>query len=203
MDSLEMHQFVASVASLNKVSADNRKLKLKMQIVKVLFSFFVIGFVAANPLLSNRNLDGYTYPSYTYNYAVSDDFTGDQKSQQETRDGDIVKGQYSLVEPDGSVRTVDYEANDISGFNAVVSKNGLSIHGLAQPVLVASPRATSYSVQRGPLNRNLFFTYGNWQQQQQRTPASTVEYIASNNQFLPYNSINSISYGYNGQGSLW
>lgn len=90
------------------------------------------------------------------------------KSAQETRDGDIVKGQYSLVEPDGSIRTVDYEANDISGFNAIVSKNGLSLHGIAQPVLVAaSPRATSYVQQRNPLNRNLFFNYGNWQQQQQ------------------------------------
>lgn len=114
----------------------------------------------------------------------------------------MVKGQYSLVEPDGSVRTVDYEANDISGFNAIVSKNGLSIHGLAQPVLVAQPRATSY-YQRSPLsnNNNRFWTYGNWQQQQQqRTPASTVEFIPTNNQFLPYNSI---SYGYNGQGTLW
>lgn len=108
-----------------------------------------------------------------------------------------------MVEADGSIRTVDYEANDISGFNAIVSKNGLSIHGLAQPVLVAAnPRATSYVQQRNPLNRNLFFNYGNWQQQQlqQRTPAGTIEYIGSNNQFVPYNSI---SYGYNGQGSLW
>lgn len=116
-------------------------------------------------------------------------------------------GQYSLVEPDGSIRTVDYEANDISGFNAVVSKNGLSVHGLAQPILVASsPRATSSYYQRSPLNKN-FFYYGNFlpQQQQQpqpqRTPAGTVEYLGNSNaQFLPYNSI---SYGYNGQGALW
>lgn len=166
---------------------------------------------------------------------MSDELTGDVKSQQETRDGDIVKGiyfskqnskiicfllfssirkktqlnsgQYSLVEPDGSIRTVDYEANDISGFNAVVSKNGLSVHGLAQPILVASsPRATSSYYQRSPLNKN-FFYYGNFlpQQQQQpqpqRTPAGTVEYLGNSNaQFLPYNSI---SYGYNGQGALW
>ncbi|XP_031617200.1 larval cuticle protein A2B-like [Contarinia nasturtii] len=181
-----------------------------MHFIKVLFVVgFVVGFVMANPLLvANRNLDEYvnTYPSYTYNYAVSDDLTGDVKSQQETRDGDIVKGQYSLVEPDGSIRTVDYEANDISGFNAIVSKNGLSIHGVAQPILVSQPRAIarSYAVQRSPLNRNILVAYGNLQQQiqqSQRTPASTVEYIqTANNQFLPYNSI---SYGYNGQGSLW
>lgn len=28
-------------------------------------------------------------------------------------------GQYSLVEPDGSIRTVDYTADPINGFNAV------------------------------------------------------------------------------------
>lgn len=28
-------------------------------------------------------------------------------------------GQYSLVEPDGSIRTVDYTADPIHGFNAV------------------------------------------------------------------------------------
>lgn len=116
--------------------------------------------------------------------------------------------------------TVDYEANDISGFNAVVSKNGLSIHGLAQPVLVATnpatiatgPRATSF-YQRSPLNNNLFFAYGNLLQQQQqlqhqqqlahqRTPASTIEYIgnANHHQFMPYNSI---SYGFNGNGALF
>lgn len=31
-------------------------------------------------------------------------------------------GQYSLVEPDGSIRTVDYTADKHSGFNAVVHK---------------------------------------------------------------------------------
>lgn len=28
-------------------------------------------------------------------------------------------GQYSLVEPDGSIRTVDYTADPVNGFNAV------------------------------------------------------------------------------------
>lgn len=50
------------------------------------------------------------------------------KSQHEVRDGDVVKGQYSLVEPDGSVRTVDYTADDHNGFNAIVSKSGPSLH---------------------------------------------------------------------------
>lgn len=62
------------------------------------------------------------YPKYSFNYGIKDPHTGDIKSQVEERDGDVVKGQYSLVEPDGSVRTVDYAADDHNGFNAVVHK---------------------------------------------------------------------------------
>lgn len=62
------------------------------------------------------------YPKYAFNYGIKDPHTGDIKSQAEERDGDVVKGQYSLVEPDGSVRTVDYTADDHNGFNAVVHK---------------------------------------------------------------------------------
>lgn len=56
-----------------------------------------------------------SHPHYSYNYGVHDGHTGDVKSQHESRDGDVVKGQYSLVEPDGSVRTVDYTADDHNG----------------------------------------------------------------------------------------
>lgn len=61
-------------------------------------------------------------PQYSYAYDVQDPFTGDSKSQVETRNGDVVKGQYSLLDSDGTKRTVDYSADPINGFNAVVSK---------------------------------------------------------------------------------
>ncbi|XP_061710131.1 cuticle protein 8-like [Cydia pomonella] len=60
------------------------------------------------------------YPKYEYTYSVADGHTGDNKSQQETRDGDVVKGSYSFHEADGSIRTVEYAADDQNGFNAVV-----------------------------------------------------------------------------------
>ncbi|RVE52434.1 hypothetical protein evm_002828 [Chilo suppressalis] len=72
--------------------------------------------------------DHYTYPKYEYEYAVSDKKTGDQKHHHETRDGDKVHGEYSLVEPDGSLRKVQYDADDHNGFNAVVSKT-INKHG--------------------------------------------------------------------------
>ncbi|XP_065088452.1 larval cuticle protein A2B-like [Ochlerotatus camptorhynchus] len=64
------------------------------------------------------------HPQYSYSYGVNDAVTGDNKEQHETRDGDVVTGQYSLVEPDGTRRTVDYTADPVNGFNAVVSKSG-------------------------------------------------------------------------------
>ncbi|KAM7354928.1 cuticular protein 66Cb isoform 1-T1 [Cochliomyia hominivorax] len=70
----------------------------------------------------DEHVDYYAPPKYAFKYGVNDFHTGDVKSQHETRDGDSVKGQYSLVEPDGSIRTVDYTADKHNGFNAVVHK---------------------------------------------------------------------------------
>lgn len=50
-----------------------------------------------------------------------------------------MKGQYSLVEPDGSVRTVDYTADDHNGFNAVVHKSAPKILAHPAPVLAHAP----------------------------------------------------------------
>ncbi|XP_073990782.1 larval cuticle protein A2B-like isoform X2 [Rhodnius prolixus] len=63
------------------------------------------------------------HPQYSFAYDVQDAHTGDVKSQHESRDGDVVHGSYSLVEPDGSKRTVEYTADPHNGFNAVVHKS--------------------------------------------------------------------------------
>ncbi|XP_014365567.2 endochitinase A [Papilio machaon] len=60
------------------------------------------------------------HPRYAFEYGVNDPHTGDIKQQKEERDGDVVRGQYSLVEPDGSVRTVNYVADWETGFHANV-----------------------------------------------------------------------------------
>ncbi|XP_028030292.1 uncharacterized protein LOC114243113 [Bombyx mandarina] len=70
----------------------------------------------------------YRYPKYEFEYSVSDKKTGDHKTHRESRDGDRVRGEYSLVEPDGSLRKVEYDADDHNGFSAVVSK-GVHKHG--------------------------------------------------------------------------
>ncbi|XP_063980674.1 cuticle protein 21-like [Diachasmimorpha longicaudata] len=61
-------------------------------------------------------------PQYSFAYDVQDALTGDSKAQYETRNGDVVQGSYSLIEADGTRRIVDYTADPINGFNAVVSR---------------------------------------------------------------------------------
>lgn len=61
-------------------------------------------------------------PQYSFAYDVQDAITGDSKAQYETRSGDVVQGSYSLIEPDGTRRIVDYTADPINGFNAIVNR---------------------------------------------------------------------------------
>ncbi|XP_059476670.1 cuticle protein 7-like [Neocloeon triangulifer] len=82
-----------------------------------------------------KAVDFHARPHYSFNYGVNDPHTGDHKSQHETRDGDVVKGQYSLLEADGTTRTVDYTADPINGFNAHVTRSGHAVH--AAPVVKA------------------------------------------------------------------
>jgi hypothetical protein len=67
-------------------------------------------------------------PKYAFDYSVLDPHTGDAKSQWETLSGGTVRGQYTLVEPDGTLRTVDYTADDKTGFKAIVKKTRPRLH---------------------------------------------------------------------------
>ncbi|XP_055624845.1 cuticle protein 8-like [Toxorhynchites rutilus septentrionalis] len=100
----------------------------------------------AAPVVKHVVAEPVAYPKYSFNYGIKDPHTGDIKSQAEERDGDVVKGQYSLVEPDGSVRTVDYTADDHNGFNAVVHKSAPAVHKavVAAPVYHHAPALSHY-----------------------------------------------------------
>uniref|UniRef100_A0A0A1XPJ7 Adult-specific cuticular protein ACP-20 n=1 Tax=Zeugodacus cucurbitae TaxID=28588 RepID=A0A0A1XPJ7_ZEUCU len=76
----------------------------------------------------NHHYEPHHYPKYTFEYGVKDAHTGDHKSQWEHRDGDHVKGGYTLEEADGTTRVVEYTADDHNGFNAVVKKIGHAHH---------------------------------------------------------------------------
>lgn len=56
----------------------------------------------------------------------------------------LILGSYSLVEPDGSVRTVLYTADPVNGFNAVVERSPLV--KAAVPVAAPVPLAARAAV---------------------------------------------------------
>jgi Insect cuticle protein. len=88
---------------------------------------------------SNAIADYDANPQYSFNYRVTDVETGDSKAQEETRKGDSVEGSYSIVEPDGSIRTVRYSADPVNGFNAVVERNRATVSSSARPVVAVVP----------------------------------------------------------------
>ncbi|KAF6199328.1 hypothetical protein GE061_007354 [Apolygus lucorum] len=85
------------------------------------------------------------HPAYKFEYGVHDAHTGDVKSQSEVRDGDVVKGSYSLVEPDGSKRIVEYTADDHNGFNAVVHREHNAHPQVVHKVIAAPVAKVAYA----------------------------------------------------------
>ncbi|XP_034238733.1 pupal cuticle protein Edg-84A-like [Thrips palmi] len=72
--------------------------------------------------------DYYAKPKYHFKYGVDDPKHGDHHSQWEERDGDKVKGGYTVKEADGTWRHVTYTSDKENGFNAVVERRGKANH---------------------------------------------------------------------------
>ncbi|XP_066147114.1 adult-specific cuticular protein ACP-20-like [Euwallacea fornicatus] len=98
---------------------------------------FLFVFVATNAVLAQyfhsshdqgHQADYHTVPHYQFEYGVNDPYSDDMKSQQEYREHDHVRGGYSLKEPDGTRRIVEYVAGPHSGFHAVVRRVGHAQH---------------------------------------------------------------------------
>ncbi|EDW87449.1 uncharacterized protein LOC6526629 [Drosophila yakuba] len=96
--------------------------------------------VVSSVLRQQQEPEVFPPASYSFNYAVNDESTGDIKEHSETRDGYVVRGFYSLVDPDGYKRTVTYTADDVHGFNAVVNRVPYALKAVVVPVVkVAQP----------------------------------------------------------------
>lgn len=102
------------------------------------FGYVCCGVFLANaiPIVSNDNtqvayvspagkteeVEHYQQAHYQFSYDVQDPLTGDSKSHYEQREGDFVKGSYTVIDPDGMKRTVEYTADPVHGFRAVVHR---------------------------------------------------------------------------------
>ncbi|XP_025419535.1 larval cuticle protein A3A-like [Sipha flava] len=136
------------------------------------------------------DIDYYVPVSYMYKYGVHDPSTGDIKHQSEERTGDVVRGQYSLVEPDGTVRTVDYTADPVHGFNAVVSKSDIPVHGSKKTrnVIRTIPVVVHPSTARDddPLSARGPITFPKNEQEEIKITAPVYEEYYETNVISPY-----------------
>ncbi|OWR44393.1 cuticular protein RR-2 motif 63 precursor [Danaus plexippus plexippus] len=146
----------------------------------------MIVFLLLVAVAHSSAINGANYNSFSY--GVSDPYTGDVKSQHETRVGNNVVGQYSLLESDGSRRTVDYAADAHSGFNAVVRKDpALIAHAAPAVVAHAAPIAASFVA---PVARAAYYasplSYG----------AAYKSYAAPLARYIPYGAYGAYGLGY-------
>ncbi|RLU22934.1 hypothetical protein DMN91_005212 [Ooceraea biroi] len=74
------------------------KLFLFLGLAAVVRGAVVPAVPAVAPLAKLEEFDA--VPQYSFAYDVQDAITGDSKAQYETRNGDIVRGSYSLIEAD-------------------------------------------------------------------------------------------------------
>ncbi|XP_055610777.1 myb-like protein AA isoform X1 [Uranotaenia lowii] len=66
-------------------------------------------------------------PSYQFGFDVKDDEYTNYQNRKEQRDGNVIKGSYSVVDSDGFIRTVTYTADPKEGFKAEVSRQPTDI----------------------------------------------------------------------------
>jgi len=83
---------------------------------------------------------------YEFKYGVKDEHTHDIKEQYEKRNGDKVEGYYSLVEPDGTKRTVKYSSDKHTGFIAHVERSGHSSHPATVKKIITPVKKVVYPV---------------------------------------------------------
>ncbi|EDW96456.1 larval cuticle protein A2B [Drosophila yakuba] len=103
----------------------------------------------AQPVLAKATEEYDPHPQYKFAYDVQDSLSGDSKSQVEERDGDVVHGEYSLIDSDGFKRIVQYTSDPVNGFNAVVNRVPLDhvktvVKTVAPVAVAAAPIPVAY-----------------------------------------------------------
>nr|XP_027206662.1 extensin-like [Penaeus vannamei] len=105
---------------------------------------------AYNPPAPAYNAPAPSGPAqYDFNYAVKDDYSGNDFGHQEGRDGYDTQGTYYVQLPDGRLQTVTYNVNGDSGFLADVAYQGEAQYPAQEPSRSYQP-APSTSYQPAP-----------------------------------------------------
>ncbi|XP_053686589.1 uncharacterized protein LOC128736134 [Sabethes cyaneus] len=110
-------------------------------------ALFLVSCLVAFGIASYDHADDWhSVGKYKFEYAVKDPRTGDHKSQWEISNGDGLKGGYTVDEPDGTKRLVQYKADKWHGFQAIVKRIGQAVH----PQNYGSPFVVRHQDQHQP-----------------------------------------------------
>lgn len=121
-----------------------------------------------------RQPEDFPPASYGFSYAVNDERTGDIKEHSETREGYVIRGSYSLFDPDGYKRTVIYAADNVNDFKAIVNR---------------VPYTHNKAVDIGS---TVLFRARTWLPLLTAPPVSTADFVKNNhNKILPESNLKS------------
>ncbi|XP_076064591.1 cuticle protein 19-like [Oratosquilla oratoria] len=70
---------------------------------------------------------------YSYEYAVNDEYLGNQFRVKQQSDGEVVNGSYQVKLPDGRIQDVSYTSDHENGFVADVTFQGEAKHPVPAP----------------------------------------------------------------------
>merc|ERR1739838_554395 len=106
-------------------------LSIMITITKACLVFTLVAVAIAAPNQGYGPPPAYEAPAYEeapakydFNYAVKDDYTGNDFGHQEARNGYDTEGSYYVQLPDGRLQNVVYTVNGDSGFVAEVAYEG-------------------------------------------------------------------------------
>jgi len=134
---LKMVHFFKAVVSLLGVAAVNAAPQLGLDFsgltsLSDTSSLSSISTAADEPFDAN--------PSYTYSYQVADEEAQTYIAQTESRDNSVVTGEYSYVDPLGSLITVRYTADE-NGYRETREEQANFVQIRARPVVATVPAA--------------------------------------------------------------
>lgn len=99
---------------------------------------------------------------YSFAFAVNDDIETNYQQRTEKSDGEVIRGSYTVVDPDGFVRKVTYTADPENGFQAQVTREKTDIKVKQPPPpaeqsLGSEPTKDSLRRQKSQNSANSFF----------------------------------------------
>ena len=130
----------------------------RLHLLSSMLAFLVLAFAASaladgppayGPAPTYVEEKGEPHP-YSYQYGVSDEYSGANFAANENSDTKVVTGSYTVHLPDGRIQTVTYTADHYNGYVADVKYEGTAVYPEAKPYKPAPAYAPAPAYKAAP-----------------------------------------------------